>query len=329
MGEFGSRMLFITLLCLVAHCAVAYAQGARGKELFGIGKPERAKTLLLAGVVVVGAAFATCPKKNKAPVAGTAVPPNESEGKVPDKVSKPDESVRPVVEPPQPVEPPPIIVPTPPVVEPPRPVIVPPRPAVRPSSVAMPQSVATPRKAVVPTGAARPRTPVPSTDPPTVDAQAEQMWNAARKIGHNYIPRQKTDRHYLSLVHGAAMAGHLEAQAKLGEYAFRRGRMVEAYYWMKLAQLNGKLGLEVRMRECSMRWTVGGCHSERGNVYELFTGRQSAIGRAALRIDSGVQIEKALARLNEMASEGEPVAIRILNQRGLRPTVKTKKRQNP
>ncbi len=125
------------------------------------------------------------------------------------------------------------------------------------------------------------------------------------------------------------MAGHLEAQAKLGEYAFRRRRMVEAYYWMKLAQLNGKPGLELRMRECRTRWLVGGCHSERDNVYELFTARQSAVGRTALRIDSGVQVERALARLNEMASEGETVAVRILNQRGLRPTLKKQKRQMP
>lgn len=145
----------------------------------------------------------------------------------------------------------------------------------------------------------------------------DRMWRAARKIAHNFVPDPKADSRYLSLVHGAAMSGHPEAQSKLGEYAMRRGRPVEAYYWMKLAQLNGMHGLEQRMRDCFTQWKRRGCPPEHKNVYEFFTERQGALGRALIRLDSGINVDQALARLRDMANEGEIVAVLMLRQRGI------------
>ena len=319
--DYFARLLFVVLFCLAAHCIIAYAQGGRGKQMFDLRDINRVRTLLLAGLVIGVAGFVTCPRRDETPAktaddAAKPLPP--APASEPAAVAAPAAPVQ-TAAPSQPV------VPAQPVV------------AVQPAAPVEPDRPSAPSEPSAPT-APEPATPPPAPKPAAPDKapptqadvpetedtssaaneMVERMWNAARNIEHNYIPDPVADSRYLGLVHGAAMSGHVKAQEKLSEYAYRRGAMVEEFYWLKLSQLNGNANIERRLSECSLRWMRKGCPPEYENTCRFFNERQSALGRAALRLDSGVQVDQAVARLKDMATEGEVAAVLLLEQHGYR-----------
>lgn len=133
---------------------------------------------------------------------------------------------------------------------------------------------------------------------------AQRLWEEARVIPHPYNPDWENDREYLSKIHGAAKLGYLEAMAKLGEYAFRRGMIVEAYYWTVLAELKGAKGLKPRLREIRLRWMSKRCPAERDNVHAEFTDEQGSFARALLRIRCAVNAPLGRARMKELVAAG-------------------------
>ena len=305
--DYFARLVFIALFCLAVHCVVAYVRGARGREVFGVGRPEHVKTLLVVAALVAGAAFVIRPEKETAVASPDVATPD------PETVPPPVPAEPPApAKPPVPAEPPPPVAPSAAVAQA--------SPSAEPSapSAQVSEVVPAPPAAEDLQAETEPELAVeqPQDASPQVDAMVERMWETARKMEHNFIPNTREDGRYLSLLHSAALAGHTKAQEKLGEYAFRRGKLVEAYYWFELAMLNGMTRLETKMRECRKRWSVRGCPPEYENVYELFTDRQSALGRAVLRLDSGVQLELAKTRLQDMANEGEVAAVLILQEHG-------------
>ena len=134
--------------------------------------------------------------------------------------------------------------------------------------------------------------------------EAQRLWDEARKITHQFKPDWEKDRDYLAKVYGAAKRGHLEAMAKLGEYAYRRGAVVEAYYWTALAELEGAKGLDAALREMKKRWLLEGCPAEHGNAYDGFSEMQGSFARVLLRIRSAVNAPLARARMQELADLG-------------------------
>ena len=153
-----------------------------------------------------------------------------------------------------------------------------------------------PKEKVLPTESA------PSDESPRQKAQ--RLWNEARAIAHGFKPDWERDRDYLEKIHGAARLGHLQAMVKLGEYAARRGAMIEAYYWTFLADLSGAEGLSVVLRQARAAWMAQGCPNEHANVYEFFSEEQSAFARAVLRLQCGIDAQYARARLNELSARG-------------------------
>lgn len=133
---------------------------------------------------------------------------------------------------------------------------------------------------------------------------AEELWNKARAMPHGFIPDFQTDGEYLDLICRAAKFGHLEAMKKLGEYAGRRGAIVEAYFWTVLADLNGASGLKRRLLQMQRQWVMSGCPSERENVSELFSQLQGSFARALLRIRCGIDAPLARVRMKELAEQG-------------------------
>ena len=121
---------------------------------------------------------------------------------------------------------------------------------------------------------------------------------------HRFIPDPMVDGDYLSKIYAAAKLGHLEAMAKLGEYAGRRGAVVEAFYWTLLAELKGAKGLKVQLRELRSRWQALGCPQQYHNAYKDFTEEQGVFARAVLRLQCGVNPQYARARLKELADRG-------------------------
>lgn len=141
-------------------------------------------------------------------------------------------------------------------------------------------------------------------DPRSNEAGANRLWEEARGMAHRFLPDWEKDQDYLAKIYAAARLGHLEAMAKLGEYAGRRGAVVEAYYWTLLADLKGVAGLKVQLRELRSRWQALGCPEQYSNAYGDFTEEQGVFARAVLRLQCGVDPQYARARLRELAERG-------------------------
>ena len=134
--------------------------------------------------------------------------------------------------------------------------------------------------------------------------EAQQLWEAARAIPHPYNPDWENDREYLLKILDAAKKGHFKAMVKLGEYASRRGMVVEAYYWTALAELKGAKGLLSRLREIKLRWMRKGCPAEYENAHDAFTDDQGSFARALLRIRCAINAPLGRARMKELAEQG-------------------------
>ena len=132
---------------------------------------------------------------------------------------------------------------------------------------------------------------------------------------HRFEPDWEKDQEYLSKIYAAARLGHLEAMTKLGEYAGRRGAVVEAFYWTLLAELKGATGLKVQLRELRSRWQDLGCPEQYRNAYKDFTEEQGVFARAVLRLQCEVDPQYARARLTELADRGVEEAWLFLDKK--------------
>ena len=140
----------------------------------------------------------------------------------------------------------------------------------------------------------------PMEDP----ARGEELWNEARKMPHQFVPDKETDAKYLSLLVSSAELGFAEAQAKLGEYAVRRGCLVEAYYWMWRSNEKGWAASSYRaMRELRLVWLGAGAATEFDNVHEAFDKRRGAFARALLQFHCGLDRVNARKCIVELANK--------------------------
>jgi len=156
------------------------------------------------------------------------------------------------------------------------------------------------------------------SQPPTSVSSVAELWEKARVMVHNVIPDFDEDAQYLNLVYSAAEQGHVRALAKLGDYAFRRGAFVEAYFWTKIAKRRLELagdadaqGLKeigTMLQNIRREWTAAGQPPEYENVYDNFPTERGEIGRAFLSIDSGIQANQARGFIRELAMKGNPDA---------------------
>jgi len=153
--------------------------------------------------------------------------------------------------------------------------------------------------------------------PPPVGLETCEAWERARAIDHAFIPDPELDAEYLKLVHEAAEAGCLPALAKLGEYAWRRGALVEAYFWMALAEKRGLASVWSVLRDIREEWMDQGCPPQYENVYEGFPEERGSIGRALLRIACCIDVSIARTRLRDLAAAGQPDACLISGSRAM------------
>ena len=145
-------------------------------------------------------------------------------------------------------------------------------------------------------------------------AAADQLWAEARALPHGFIPDPKWDAEYMAKLCGAARLGLFDAMLKLGEYAFRRGAIVEAYYWMALADLKGAGGLEIPLRKMRTAWLAKGRPAQHENVYEGFTEQQGKFARTLLCLRSSINIDEVRARMQELAADGCEEAVLSLSR---------------
>ena len=122
------------------------------------------------------------------------------------------------------------------------------------------------------------------------------------KAPERYDPR--SDDEDLGNIYKAAKQGSPEAMVALGEYAYWRGAIVEAFYWTFLAELKGMAGLDEVLFEMRTRWLAEGCPPEFENAYAEFTEEQGEFARAVLRLQCDVDPQCACALLEELAERG-------------------------
>lgn len=263
-GEYWRRMAYVVLLTLAAYAIVISEQGGGGT--FQVWRPERMRFVLIALIVVGAAAHELRPRG--------AVPPDVKPSGKPD-ARRPDE----------------------------------PEPEKQPaelsvSEVSVPTRSPQPAPASAPavvTSAERVAVHVPKTPPEDSSDDAEAIWARAREMQHEFVPDEVSDGEYLRLVRKAAGLGHVLARAKLGDYAFRRGWIVEAYYWTLLARLNGSCDLDVALDEIRKVWVREGFPPEYENVRPDFSESQGVFARAVLRLKCGRDVTLARKRLQELA----------------------------
>ena len=134
------------------------------------------------------------------------------------------------------------------------------------------------------------------------EADANRLWEEARRMTHRFKPDEIRDSEYLRKIQMAAELGHLEAMAKLGTYAFRRKRYVEAFYWRWRAEAGGWHGTEKpTLREIRLEWRLRGCPTEYDNDLGEDRGK---FARAVLRLQCGVDAAGARQRLKRLAERG-------------------------
>lgn len=111
------------------------------------------------------------------------------------------------------------------------------------------------------------------------------------------------DRRQLAVAHECA--AHARA-------AFAGGALVEAYYFGSIARLCGHRQISTVLGQIRVVWKRAGCPSEKGLINETFSPEESAIGRAMLRIESGIDPERGYALLTDLKNEGYAVARDLL-----------------
>lgn len=288
-GEYWKRMAFVALLALAVYAIVISEKGGGGT--FRVWRPERMRFLLIALIAVGAAAYEFRPG---GAVPSETKPADGSEDVVPGK--QVPEELQTCASAGVPSVP----------------------------SASSPTGVVTVGRSVQPLPAPVGETPtvrggtfttpVPKT--PSVDSaeDAETIWAKAREMQHEFIPDELTDGEYLRLLRKAAVRGHALAMIKLGDYAYRRGWIVEAYYWTLLAQLQGTPGLDAALEEIRKTWTLEGAPPEYENVTPDFSEMQGVFARAVLRLRCRLDVSLARKRLQELADAKCPEAMLYLSR---------------
>lgn len=146
-------------------------------------------------------------------------------------------------------------------------------------------------------------------------AEAEKIWTEARGLIHNESPDFSTDWQYMTLVYKAAELGHLEAMSKLGDYAFERGDVVEAFYWKLRVEMGGGRCRNPTLTDIVRVWTEVGCPDGGEEVGVRFPVQRADFAHAVLCLKSGVDPRFGTMRLKELSDAGDEDAMRFLKRR--------------
>ena len=131
----------------------------------------------------------------------------------------------------------------------------------------------------------------------------EEAWREARNMPHGIIPDPVSDGEYLKLIYFAAEEGHLEALAKLSDYARRRGAFVESFFWMKVAVQKGYAQGGMWLKDVVNEWAMSGAPCEYENEYEHFSSLRGAYARAHMCLIAGIDMPNACQCLRQIQKE--------------------------
>lgn len=151
---------------------------------------------------------------------------------------------------------------------------------------------------------------------PSLAAEAERLWIEACGITHSKAADFSTDWRYLMLLYQSAELGSLLAMSKLGDHAYAREDLVEAFYWKLRVEMKGGVARNPSTSEILQAWMQAGCPEEYENETTGFSEQKGSFARAVLCFMSGVDIRGARIQLNELADAGDPDACRFLRRKG-------------
>ena len=145
--------------------------------------------------------------------------------------------------------------------------------------------------------------------------EAEKIWAEACGMIHSETPDFSTDWQYMTLVHKAAGLGHLEAMSALGDFAFQRGDIVEAFYWKLRVEMNGGRCRNPSLMDIIRVWNEVGCPDGGEEVGVGFAEQRADFAHAVLCLKSGVDPRFGTMRLKELSDAGDEDAMRFLKRR--------------
>ena len=146
-------------------------------------------------------------------------------------------------------------------------------------------------------------------------SEADRLWEEARGMVHSRVPDFTSDWRYMSLLHKAAKLGHAAALSKIGDYAYRRGAFVEAFYWKWKAETNGWKCGNPSLDEIRMMCVAKKALSMPGGLSAGYGPEEDGFARAVLAILSGQDKENARAHLMALAERGVEEARLFLSAR--------------
>ena len=163
-------------------------------------------------------------------------------------------------------------------------------------------------QATRPSAASAPRAPTVQSVFVLVDAhpneEAQRLWEAAQEIPHRARANFETDWKYMSLLHKAAKLGHAEACSTIGDYAYWRGTLVEAFFWKWKAEANGGKCVEPSLDEICEKCLVSGAFMELGELAPGYGVDEHAFAQAVIAVRSGIDEASALDSLKKLAEGG-------------------------
>ena len=153
-----------------------------------------------------------------------------------------------------------------------------------------------------------------STSTP-VSPEAEKLWAEACGMTPSEIPSFETDWHYMTLVHKAAELGHAGAMSALGDSAYQRGDLVEAFYWKQRVEMGGGRCRNPSLANIISAWAEVGCPDGGEEVGPGLSEQQADFAHAVLCLKSRVDPRFGTMRLKELADAGDEDALRFLRRR--------------
>ena len=146
-------------------------------------------------------------------------------------------------------------------------------------------------------------------------AEAEKIWAEACGMTPSEIPSFATDWRYMTLVHKAAELGHAGAMSALGDIAFQRGALVEAFYWKQRVEMGGGRCRNPSLADIIRVWTEVGCPDGSEDIGVGFPVQRADFAHAVLCLKSHVDSRHGTMRLKELSDAGDEDAKRFLKWR--------------
>ena len=135
-------------------------------------------------------------------------------------------------------------------------------------------------------------------------AEAARLWHEASEIAHSHLPSWENDGKYLNLVVTAAKLGRVEAMGKLGDFAFCRKVIDEAFYWKMKVKIRGARVPGVQLRDILKLWKKMGCPRHGRSFTPDFGEPQADYARAALKLMCGLDGHNARKKIRDLSAAG-------------------------